>query len=47
MVRVLLEVATPLSTTVNIFKTHTHVHISKIKDEQRVKQDKHQKRHKI
>jgi hypothetical protein len=47
MVQVLLEVATPLSTTVNVFKSHTYVHISKIKDEQQVKQDKHHKRHKI
>jgi hypothetical protein len=39
MVRVLLEVAIPLSTTVNV-KLNTYVHISKIKDEQRVKQEK-------
>jgi hypothetical protein len=43
MVRVLLEVATPLSTTVNVFESHTYVQISKIKDEQQVKQDKHHK----
>jgi hypothetical protein len=40
MVQVLLEVAIPLSTTINIFKSPTYVHISKIKDEQRVKQEK-------
>jgi hypothetical protein len=39
MVRVLLEVAIPLSTTVNV-KPNTYVHISKIKDVQRVKQEK-------
>jgi hypothetical protein len=37
----------PSKTMVNIFKSHTYVHISKIKDEQRVKQDKHHERHKF
>jgi hypothetical protein len=34
MVWVLLEVAIPLTTTVNVFKPNTYVHISKTKDEQ-------------
>jgi hypothetical protein len=40
MVRVLLEVATLLSTMVNVFKSNTYVHISKTKDGQLVKQEK-------
>jgi hypothetical protein len=47
MVRVLLEVATPLSTTVNVSNKTIMFIYQKLKINKRVKQEKHHTRQKI